>query len=174
MRMKRHDDSQRGGRLAVTQPVYPALPLYPANHFSNRQAEKQLTAPADRGAGAFAFTTAVVAWQLALARSIANPACRPPVPSPATSNPAGSSPATDCRQNRPPALPAVPTRCFADHRCAWRCEAGPDIRRAVGVRMMGRARGSHPASVARLRQAASVSHLAGHRLAQETKKGGAR
>ena len=31
----------------------------------------------------------------------------------------------------------------ADHRPAWRCDAGPDVRRAVGVCMMGRARGSH-------------------------------
>ena len=55
----------------------------------------------------------------------------------------GSPPATDCRQNPPPASPGNHPRCFAGHRRAWRCDAGPDVRRAVGVCMMGRARGSH-------------------------------
>ena len=55
MPMKRHDDSQHSGRLAVTQPV-PAPPqLF--------RTDKQLTAPADRRvrdhAHAGAFTTAV-------------------------------------------------------------------------------------------------------------------
>ena len=56
---------------------------------------------------------------------------------------AGSPPATNCAQNPPPASPVNHPRCFAGHRRAWRCDAGPDVRRAVGVCMMGRARGSH-------------------------------
>ena len=46
--------------------------------------------------------------------------------------------ATDCRQNPPPASPVNQTRCFAGHRRAWRCDACPDVRRAVGVCIMGR------------------------------------
>ena len=82
-----------------------------------------------------------------------------------------SAVATDSRQDPPPALPGVQMRCFADHhpmvahRPAWRCEAGPDVRRAVGVGLMGRTRGSYLTSIARPRQAASVRHLAGHLVA---------
>ena len=32
-----------------------------------------------------------------------------------------------------PPLPAIQTRCFADHLRAWRCEAGADVRRARRV-----------------------------------------
>ena len=55
----------------------------------------------------------------------------------------GSLPPNSPSQNRPPTSPVSHFRCSADHRPASRCDAGPDVRRAVGVCMMGRARGSH-------------------------------
>ena len=48
-------------------------------------------------------------------------------------------------QNRPPTSPVNHMRCSADHRPAWRCDAGPDVRRAVGVCMMKRARAARSA-----------------------------
>ena len=138
MPMKRHDDSQRSHRLAVTQPILPPPPpLF--------RTEKQLTAPADRPvrdlAHAVAFTTAVAVGGagsvhrrtgMRAARALLGDRNRP-----------GTPPATDCRQNPPPASPVNHPRCFAGHRRAWRCDAGPDVRRAVGVCMMRRTRGSH-------------------------------
>ena len=150
MRMKRNDDSQRGDRLApqdrrprrrswpippirsdlvgeadklltVTQPVHPTPLLF--------RTENQLTAPADclvrQPAHTVAFTTAVAirgagsvhrrtGMQTALAL-------------PVDSRRRGSPPATDCQQNPPPALPAIQTRCCADHRPAWRCDAGHPV-----------------------------------------------
>ena len=122
--MKRHDDApgwrKRSDRFAVTRPVHHTPPpLF--------QTEKQLTAPADRPlrapAHAVAFSTGVAAGY----------DCTGP----------GSPPLNSPSQNRPPTSPAKHIRCSADHRPAWRCDAGPDVRRAVGVCMMGRARGSH-------------------------------
>ena len=127
--MKRHDDSQRSGRLAVTQPVHP----------SPFRTEKQLTAPADRPvrdpAHAVAFTTAVaVGGASSVHRALPGDRNRP-----------GSPPATDFRQDPPPALPAIQTRCFADHHPVWRCAAGADVRRADGACMRGRARAARRA-----------------------------
>ena len=89
--------------------------------------EKQLTAPADRPvrapAHAVAFSTGVAAGY-------------------DRSGP-GSPPPNSPSQNRPPTSPVNHIRGSADHRPAWRCDAGPDVRRAVGVCMMGHARGSH-------------------------------
>ena len=129
--MKRHDDRQRSDRLVVTQPVHPATP-------PQFRTDKQLTAPADwrvrESAHAVTFTTGSVHRRTGMQTARALPV---------DSRRRGSPPATDCQQNPPPALPAIQTRCCADHRPAWRCDAGPDVRRAMGVRMMGRARGSH-------------------------------
>ena len=36
-------------------------------------------------------------------------------------------PATDCRQNPPPALAAIQTHYCSDHRHAWRCNADADV-----------------------------------------------
>ena len=89
--------------------------------------EKQLTAPADRPvrdpAHAVAFSTGVAAGY--------------------DRNGPGSPPPNSPSQNRPPTSPVSHFRCSADHRPAWRCDAGAHVRRAVGVCMMGRARGSH-------------------------------
>ena len=89
--------------------------------------EKQLTAPADRPirdpAHAVAFSTGVAAGY--------------------DRNGPGSPAPNSPSQNRPPTSPVNHMRCSADHRPAWRCDAGPDVRRAVGVCMMGRTRGSH-------------------------------
>ena len=163
----------------------------PPPHFF--EPTKQLTAPADRPvrdpARAVAFTTAVANRAIGsvhrrtgmrTARALAGDRNRP-----------GSPPATDCRQNPPPALPAGQTRCFANHDPAWRCAAGPGRRPpegprscwpipsfrqesaaidrllAVGICLMGRTRGSHLPSNAALRQAASVRHLSGHPVVQE-------
>ena len=101
-----------------------SLPPCPPPTF---QTEKQLTAPADRPlrapAHAVAFSTGVAAGY--------------------DRNAPGSPPPNSPSQNRPPTSPVSHFRCSADHRPAWRCDAGPDVRRAVGVCMMGRARGSH-------------------------------
>ena len=85
MRMERHDDSQRSGRLAVTQPVHPTRILPPPVPF---RTDKQLTAPADRrvreSAHAGAFTTAV-AIAIGGAGSVhRRTGVRPPVPFPVT------------------------------------------------------------------------------------------
>ena len=107
---------------------------------------RSLTARADRPvrdpADAVAFTTAVAIGGAGSVHRRTGMRAAPP--------------ATDCRQNPPPALPVNHMRCSADHRPAWRCEARPDVRRAVGVRMMGRPR-----------QAASVWHQARHSVAQK-------
>ena len=89
--------------------------------------EKQLAAPADRPVRAPAHA-------VALSTGVAAGYDR---------NGPGSPPPNSPSQNRPPTSPVNHIRCSADHRPAWRCDAGPDVRRAVGVRMMGRARGSH-------------------------------
>ena len=136
MVMKRHDDRQRSDRLVVTQPVHPTSPLF--------RTDKQLTAPADclvrQPAHAVAFTTAVaIGGAASVHRRTGMQTARA---LPVDRNRRGSPPATDCQQNPPPALPTIQTRCFADHRPAWRCDASPDVR-TVGVCMMGRARVSH-------------------------------
>ena len=91
--------------------------------------EKQLTAPADRTlrapAHAVAFSTGVAAGY-----DRTGP---------------GSPPPNSPSQNRPPTSPAKHIRCSADHRPVWRCDAGPDVRRAVGVCMMGRTRAARSA-----------------------------
>ena len=133
--MKHHADSQRSDRLAVMQPVRP-----PARRLTFRT-KKQLTAPADRrlraAAGAFVVSTGVAAGYVRRRlspRSFTDHRNRP-----------GSSRATDCRQNPPPALPAIRTRCLADHRPVWRCAAGADVHRADGACTMGRARAERSA-----------------------------
>ncbi len=85
------------------------------------QTEKQLTAPPDRPvrapAHAVAFSTGVAAGY--------------------DRNGPGSPPPNAPSQNRPPTSPVNHMRCSADHRAAWRCDAGPDVRRAVAVCMKG-------------------------------------
>ena len=130
VRMNRHDDSQRSGRL-VTQPVRPTPCT--SSPRANSLYEKQLTAPADRPvrtpAHAVAFTTAAT---LGGAGSVhRQTGMRVAGTLPGDRNHAGSPPATDCRQNPPPAPPVNHIRCCADHRPAWRRDAGVDIRRAV-------------------------------------------
>ena len=143
--MTRHDDSQSSDRLVVTQPVHPTPPP-----LFRTERQLTLTAPADRPvrapAHAVALTTAVAVGGtgsvhrrtgMRAARTLPGDRHRP-----------GSPPATDCRRDPPPALPAIQTGCFADHRPVWGCDAGADVRRAVGVCMMGRARESHrPSSI---------------------------
>ena len=109
------------------------------------RAEKQRTAPADRPvrdpARPVAFTTAVaIGGAGSVHRRNGMRAARA---LPGDRNGPGSPPATDCRQNPPPVLPAIQTRCSADHHPAWGCEAGPDVRRTVGVCVMPSTRGSH-------------------------------
>ena len=89
----------------------------PPQHF---RTEKQLTARADRPvrdpAHAVAFTTAVaVGGAGSVHRRTGMRAARA---LPGDSGRPGSPPATDCRQNPPPASPVNQTRCFADHRRA--------------------------------------------------------
>ena len=141
------------------------MPTPPALH--PFRTEKQLTAPADRPvrdpAHAVALTTAVAVGGTGSAhRRTGMRAARAVL---VDRDRAGSPPAI------PPALPAIQTRCFADHRRAWRCDAGLDLRRAVGVCTIGRARAArtapHLTSIAGPRQAASVWHLAGHPVPQE-------
>ena len=116
----------RSGRLAQW-PVgaVAGAPPVPRNSLY----EKQLTAPADRRvrnpAHAVAFSTGVAAGY-----DRSGPGSPPP-----------SSPS----QNRPPTSPVNHMRCSADHRPAWRCDAGPDVRRAVRVCMMKRARAARSA-----------------------------
>ena len=127
MRMNRHDDSQRSGRL-VTQPVRPTQPP------SNSLYEKQLTAPAGRPADrplrdpahAVAFTAAVaIGGAGSVHRRTGMRAARA---LPGDRNRPGSPYATDCRVDPPQALPAIQTRCFADHHPVWRCEARTQTR----------------------------------------------
>ena len=118
--MKRHDNSQRSSRLAVTQPMYPPL---------TSRTEKQLTARADRPvrdpAHTVAFTTAVaIGGARSVHRRTGMLAARV---LPGDRNRPGSPPATNCAQNPPPALAAIQTHCCSDHRHAWRCNADPDV-----------------------------------------------
>ena len=118
--MKRHDNSQRSSRLAVTQPMYPPL---------TSRTEKQLTAPADRPvrdpAHTVAFTTAVaIGGARSVHRRTGMLAARV---LPGDRNRPGSPPATDCAQDPPPALAAIQTHCCSDHRHAWPCNADPDV-----------------------------------------------
>ena len=137
MLMDRHDHSQRSGRSAVTRPVHPLPPLF--------RTEKQLTAPADRpvpdAAHAVAFTTAVVirgAGSVHLRTGMRTARALP-----GDSGRAGSPPATDSRHDPSPPLPAIRTRCFADHHPACRWPARPDGSPAVGGGVMG-PNGTHP------------------------------
>ena len=95
----------------------------------NSRTDKQLTAPADRPvrdpAHAVAFTAAVaVGGAGSVPRRTGMRTARA---LPGHRNRPGSPPATDCRQNSPPAMPAIQTRCCSDHRHAWRCNADPDV-----------------------------------------------
>ena len=129
--MKRHDHMsgwrKRRDRFAVTRPVHPPPPPPPRR--GNSLYEQQLTAPADRPvrdpAHAVAFSTGVAAGY--------------------DRNGPGSPAPNAPSQNRPPPAPVNHIRCSADHRPAWRGDAGPDVRRAVGVCMMGRARAARSA-----------------------------
>ena len=79
--------------------------------------EKQLTAPADRSvresAHAVAFTTAVAIGGTGSSDRRATMASA--VTCTGYRNRPGSPPATDSRHDPPLALPAIQTRCFADH-----------------------------------------------------------
>ena len=119
--MKRHDDSQRSDRLAVTQLILPPPPLF--------RTEKQLTltARADRPvrgpAHTVAFTTAVaIGGARSVHRRTGMLAARV---LPGDRNRPGSPPATNCAQNPPPALAAIQTHCCSDHRHAWRLDTRP-------------------------------------------------
>ena len=177
----------------VHSPLYP--PCTPHTHTITARADHPVRDPAH----AVAFTTAVA---IGGAGSVhRRTGMRTARALPGHRNRPGSPRATDCRQNPPPASPVNHTRCSADHRPAWRWDAGPDVRRAVGVCMMGRARGSHLTSRSlsdcdRLRgertgwaksgadrrrfwgattgprHTASVRHLAGHPVAKKLKNRG--
>ena len=87
--------------------------------------EKQLTARRDRPvrdpARAVGFTTTAAA--IGGAGSVhRRTGMRSARALPGDRNRPGSPPATDCRQNPPPALPVNHIRCSADHRPAWRCD----------------------------------------------------
>ena len=127
--MNRHDDSQRSGRL-VTQPVRPTPCT--SSPRANSLYEKQLTAPADRPVRTPAHADRLhhrgnSRWRRL--GPVAKPACGLPAALPGDRNHAGSPPATDCRQNPPPAPPVNHIRCCADHRPAWltrcRCRHPP-------------------------------------------------
>ena len=137
MRMNRHDDSQRSGRL-VTQP---AAAYHPP--LSNSLYEKQLTAPADRPHGdparAVAGATVVaiggagsVHRRTGMRAARALPGDRN-VPDPRLLT-AGKTHA---------ALPANQIRCFADHHSmvahhpVWGCDPDAHVRGAVGACMIG-------------------------------------
>ena len=156
MRMRRNDSTQRCRRLKIVQPMRsaailpPPLPP-PCTNFQNREAEKQLSAPADRPvrdpAHAVAFTTAVAIGGVGSVHRRTGMRTAPALPG--DRNRPGSPRGTDSRQDPPTALPAIQTRCFAAHCPAWRCDAGPDVGRAVGVCVMGHTRiptGSRDAS----------------------------
>ena len=166
MRMNRHDDSQRSGRL-VTQPAA----AYPPP--SNSLYEKQLTAPADRPvhdpAHAVAFTTAVaiggagsVHRRTGMRAARALPGDRN-VPDPRL--------LTASKTHA--ALPANQIRCFADHHSmvahhpVWGYDPDAHVRGAVGACIMGRTCGSHLVSPTGPRQTASVRHLSGHPAVQQ-------
>ena len=164
MRMNRHDDSQRSGRL-VTQPAA----AYPPP--SNSLYEKQLTAPADRPQGdpAVAVATVVaigsdgyVHRRTGMRAARALPGDRN-VPDPRLLT-AGKTHA---------ALPANQIRCFADHHSmvahhpVWGYDPDAHVRGAVGACIMGRTCGSHLVSPTGPRQTASVRHLSGHPAVQQ-------
>ena len=178
--MTRDDNNQRC-RLKMALPLRSAAALPPCTPTS--RADKQLTAPADRPVRhlthAVTFTTTVaVAGSSDGAGSVHRRTdMRAARALPGDRNRSGSPPATDCRQNPPPASPVNHIRCFADHHPmvahhpAWRWDTGPDVRRAVGVCMIGRTRAArsapHLTSNAGPRQAASARHLAGHPVTKE-------
>ena len=130
-------------KLTLMSPIPPPVP--PNTHFSScRSITARTVRPVRDPAYAVAFTSAVAIGGagsvhrrtgMRTARALSGDRNRP-----------GSTPATDCRQDPPPALPAIQTRCFADHhpmvahRPTWPCDAGPDVRRPVGAFMMGGAR----------------------------------
>ena len=148
----------------VHSPLYP--PCTPPTHTITARADHPVRDPAH----AVAFTTAAA---IGGAGSVhRRTGMRTARALPGHRNRPGSPRATDCRQNPPPASPVNHTRCSADHRPAWRWDAGPDVRRAVGVCMMGRARGSHLTSNTGPRHTASVRHLAGHPVAKKLKNRG--
>ena len=135
----------RSHRRVMHGPVGPhnKLALMPPSPLV--RTEKQLSAPADRPvrdpAHAVAFTTAVaVGGSASVRRRTGMRAARALH---GDRNGPGSPPTNAPSQNRPPTSPVNHMRCSAEHRPAWRCDAGPDVRRAVGVCLMGRARGSH-------------------------------
>ena len=148
----------------VHSPLYP--PCTSPTHTITARADHPVRDPAH----AVAFTTAAA---IGGAGSVhRRTGMRTARALPGHRNRPGSPRATDCRQNPPPASPVNHTRCSADHRPAWRWDAGPDVRRAVGVCMMGRARGSHLTSTTGPRHTASVRHLAGHPVAKKLKNRG--
>ena len=166
MRMNRHDDSQRSGRL-VTQ-LARSTP-----HPPTFRTEKQLTAPADRPvrdpAHAVAFTTAVaiggagsVHRRTGMRAARALPGDRN-VPDPRL--------LTASKTHA--ALPANRIRCFADHHSmvahhpVWGYDPDAHVRGAVGACIMGRTCGSHLVSPTGPRQTASVRHLSGHPAVQQ-------
>ena len=113
-RPRRRPEGPRSGWLI---PPIRYRRVLPPPHFWNRETEKQLTAPADRSvresAHAVAFTTAVAIGgtglsdrRAAVASAVTCTGCR---------DCPGSPPATDSRHDPPLALPAIQTRCFADH-----------------------------------------------------------
>ncbi len=174
----RRDDIIRPRIRTLAPAVRSALPLYPPNIFEPRS-EKQLTARADRpGRGpahAVAFTTAVA---IRGAGSVhRRTGMRTARALPVDRNRPGSPPATDCRQNSPPALRPIQTRCFADHRRAWRTAPHLTSRSLsdcdrlrgewTGWAKSGADRRRFWGAIAGPRQAASVWHLAGHPVPQE-------
>ena len=194
MPTKRHDDTQRSGRLTVKQPVRrvspaksirrtdrPRLsrptatlrpagignwiaapgarvagsPAHGARCFANRRLAARTTAVAVGGAGSVHRRTG-----MKTARAL--PGDRNGAESPRPNSPS---------QNRPPTSPVNHIRCSADqrpHRPARRCDAGPDVRRAVGVYMMGRAcaarRAPHTTASTQTRPySASIAEIYGKR-----------
>ena len=122
--MRRHHHSQCTDRLPARHPAHPPPPP------SNSLYENQLTAPADRPARdpahAVAFTAAVaVGGAGSVHRRTGMRAARA---LPGDRNRPGSPYATDCRIDPTQALPAIQTRCFADHHPVWRCEARTQTR----------------------------------------------
>ena len=126
--MYHHDDSQRSGRL-VTQPVSPPPPRPPLTT-SNSLYENQLTAPAEssrtrpRACGRLHRAVAIGGAGSVHRRT----GMRAARALPGDRNRSGSPYATDCRIDPTQALPAIQTRCFADHHPVWRCEARTQTR----------------------------------------------
>ena len=135
-----HGPCRPPNRLALMTPVPPPKLSHTSCRSLTARADRPVRDPAD----AVAFTTAVAIGGAGAGSVHRRTGMR------------AAPPATDCRQNPPPAMTVNHIRCSADHRHTWRCEPRPDVRRAVGVCMMGCPR-----------QAASVWHLAGHSVVQE-------